>query len=340
MNPIATKLLQWYSTHKRTLPWRLTDSQHSPIDTAYAVWLSEIMLQQTTVKAVIPYFKKFTTRWPTLTHMANAPLDDVLAMWAGLGYYARARNLHKCACIVTNAYDGKFPVHEKDLLALPGIGAYTAAAISAFAYGQRCVVVDTNVERVISRIYHIKTPLPKAKPIIYKYMDIITPHTHAGDFAQAVMDLASAVCTPKSPQCLICPLQSECKPPIEQREFLPYKAPKKIKPHRYGYVYVVYVGNTNTVLTHTRPSKGLLGGMQGLPTTDWADTYPQSHAQAPIHANWQDSGTYKHTFTHFHLHIKVFVTHCKTIPKGFNTSNGDNVPTVFTKALKCIQSKS
>lgn len=331
MTSIATKILQWYQQNARDLPWR-GDSSH--LDKAYAVWLSETMLQQTTVATVIPYFTKFTQKWATVTDMANAPLDHVLAQWAGLGYYARARNLHKCAVIIATKYNGEFPKNESELLKLPGIGPYTAAAISAFAFNNRTVVVDTNIERVISRLFAVNTPLPKAKPEIYKHMDTITPQ-NAKEFAQGIMDFANAVCKPKNPNCKNCPVQNNCSAPRGAKAEYPKKMPKKKKPNRYGYMYVVYVNNSDTILTETRPKKGLLGGMQGVPTTDWNDSYPENHNKAPILANWCESGGYKHTFTHFHLHTKVFTAHTTRIPDGYNISNGNNLPTVFKKSLQC-----
>ena len=332
MQSVATKLLTWYAKNARPLPWRCGDS---PVDRAYAVWLSETMLQQTTVKTVIPYFEKFISLWPSVSHMATAPLDDVLAQWAGLGYYARARNLHKCATVIHSAYNGRFPSQQSILLKLPGIGPYTAAAIVAFGFDNRAVVVDTNIERVVSRLFAIDTPLPKSKPLIYQHMDTITPDT-AGDFAQAMMDLANAICKPKTPHCLICPLQTECTTPAHMKALLPKKMPKKQRPHRYGHMYVVRIHNTDKILTETRPSKGLLGGMQGIPTSDWNDSYPSGHIHAPIRANWCESGGYKHTFTHFHLHSKVFYAEIPHVPDGYNISDGHNLPTVFKKALKYI----
>ncbi len=332
MQPVATKLLSWYQQNARPLPWRCGDM---PVDKAYAVWLSETMLQQTTVKTVIAYFEKFLALWPTVSHMAHAPLDDILAQWAGLGYYARARNLHKCATIIDATYGGQFPPEESLLLQLPGIGPYTAAAISAFAFQNRAVVVDTNIERVISRLFAIETPLPKSKPLIYAHMDAITPD-NAGDFAQAMMDFANAVCKPKTPHCNICPLYTECTTPDNIKSSLPKKIPKKQKPHRYAHMYVVRIHNTDNIVTETRPSQGLLGGMQGLPTSSWGDSYPTSHYTAPTQANWYESGQYKHTFTHFHLHSKVFFTEIPHPLNGYNTSNGTNLPTVFKKALQYI----
>ena len=299
----APDLLDWYDRNARDLPWRAPPGQgRTP---AYRVWLSEIMLQQTVVVTVKPYFARFLTLWPTVEALAAAPREDVLAEWAGLGYYARARNLHKCAGIVANELGGEFPGTREGLQALPGIGPYTAGAIAAIAFDQPEAAVDGNVERVMSRRFRIETPLPDAKKEITAQTVAMIPATRPGDFAQALMDLGATVCTPKSPNCLICPWRDDCTG-RDIAERLPVKAPKKAKPVRRGVAYA-YLSKAG-ILVETRPDKGLLGGMIGLPGTDWTEAGPSEAeiaAAAPIKATWRVSGEARHTFTHFHLMLTV-----------------------------------
>src|SRR6266852_943396 len=259
----APRLLAWYDRHRRTLPWRAPAGARAE---PYLVWLSEIMLQQTTVATVGDYFRRFVERWPTVEALAAAPLDDVLSAWAGLGYYARARNLHACARAVAERHDGRFPEDEASLLALPGIGRYTAAAIRAIAFDQPASAVDGNVERVIARLFAIDTPLPDAKPEIQLLAAKLVPESRAGDYAQAMMDLGATVCTPKSPRCVICPLMSSCRArKLGLAEDLPRRSPKAERPTRRGLAFVL-ARRDGAILLRKRPAKGLLGGMDSVPS--------------------------------------------------------------------------
>jgi A/G-specific adenine glycosylase len=299
-------LLTWYDAEKRDLPWRYGRRKKAD---PYRVWLSEIMLQQTTVKAVIPYFERFTARWPTVADLAAAPLDEVLAMWAGLGYYSRARNLKKCADAVVRDHGGVFPAAEEGLRALPGIGPYTAAAIAAIAFGAKATPVDGNIERVISRLFAVKQPLLAAKPEIKRLAATLTPARRAGDFAQAMMDLGASVCSPKRPSCLMCPLQQDCAAHAAGlEEALPYKAPKSDRPTRYGLAFLV-LREDGSVLLRQRAEAGLLGGMLEVPSTPWGDEVPplkEALRAAPLSADWWAMpGTVVHVFTHFRLEMTV-----------------------------------
>lgn len=302
---MGTELLDWYDIHARDLPWRV-----GPADRAagvrpdpYRVWLSEIMLQQTTVAAVKHYFTRFTLLWPDVTALAQAEDSRVMGEWAGLGYYARARNLLKCARAVAADHGGHFPADHDALLGLPGIGPYTAAAISAIAFDLPEVVMDGNVERVMSRLFDIHTPLPAAKPELKARAAELTPTDRPGDHAQAVMDLGATICTPKSPACGICPLRTPCLAHARgTAPDLPKKTPKKAKPVRRGYLYIGQRSD-GALLLETRPDKGLLGGMLGFPGSDWSEApLPAPPADAP----WQVlNGEVRHTFTHFHLVLTV-----------------------------------
>ena len=302
---IAPELLAWYDVHARDLPWRVGPAARAAgiQPDPYRVWLSEIMLQQTTVATVKAYFERFTTRWPRISDLAAAEDADVMGEWAGLGYYARARNLLKCARVVTKEYKGQFPEERADLLALPGIGPYTAAAIAAIAFDRPEPVMDGNVERVMARLYDIHTPLPSVKPELARLTAVQTPDQRPGDYAQAVMDLGATICTPKSPACGICPLRDPCLARAAgTAPELPRKAPKKPKPTRYGIVYLVE-RDDGAVLLERRPEKGLLGGMLGWPGSDWGDSPSE---QPPMTADWQTlPGEVRHTFTHFHLILSI-----------------------------------
>jgi len=299
-------LLAWYDRHRRRLPWRALPGV--AVD-SYAVWLSEIMLQQTTVTAVKPYFESFLARWPTVAALAAAPVEEVMTAWAGLGYYARARNLYKCARVVAEEYAGVFPNTEDGLRALPGVGPYTAAAIAAIAFGRRAVVVDGNVERVMARLFAVLDPLPKSKPILYAHADSLTPVRRTGDYAQAVMDLGATVCTPKSPACVICPWSGPCRARAEGiAESLPRKTKKAEVPTRFGVAFWM-VRKDGAVYLRRRAAKGLLGGMTEVPSTDWraeAWTGAETEQALPFSKGWRPlDGVVSHTFTHFHLELRV-----------------------------------
>ncbi len=302
----AADLLAWYDRHRRRLPWRALPGE---IADPYRVWLSEIMLQQTTVAAVGPYFETFVTQWPSVEALASAPLDDVLRDWAGLGYYARARNLHACATVIAGERGGRFPQTEEELLKLPGIGAYTAGAIAAIAFDRPVAAVDGNVERVITRLYGIDEPMPGAKEAVRAKTGALVPADRPGDFAQGLMDLGATICTPKRPACVLCPWTDACVAHARGiEEQLPVKAPKKEKPLRRGAAFWAERGN-GTVLIVKRPPKGLLGGMDGLWLTPLKqDTDPaEARSHAPFKARWHRiAGHVEHVFTHFRLELTVY----------------------------------
>jgi A/G-specific adenine glycosylase len=302
---IARDLLAHYDVHARDLSWRTLPGQGLP--DPYHVWLSEIMLQQTTVAAVGPYFRKFVESWPDFTALAAADEGDVMAAWAGLGYYARARNLIKCAKAVVADHAGHLPETEAELLKLPGIGPYTAAAIAAIAFGSRAVVVDANVERVVARLYAISTPLPAAKPLIREATDAITPDQRAGDFAQAMMDLGAGICSVKNPSCLICPISSACMAyRLGDPEAYPVKPAKKAKPHRTGSAY--WIAKHGSVWLVRREGKGMLAGMRGLPDDRW-NSKADGDGVIPVSGEWQELDVrVAHVFTHFTLDLKIAVT--------------------------------
>ncbi|KIZ41260.1 MULTISPECIES: A/G-specific adenine glycosylase [Rhodopseudomonas] len=301
-------LLAWYDRHRRKLPWRpLPGVAADP----YAVWLSEIMLQQTTVQAVGPYFEKFLARWPDVAALGAASQDEVLRLWAGLGYYSRARNLHACAMAVRRDHGGAFPDTEEGLRALPGIGPYTAAAIAAIAFGRQCMPVDGNIERVVARLFAIEEPLPQAKSRIKQLAATLLGPSRAGDSAQALMDLGSSICTPKKPACALCPLDQGCVARLRgDAESFPRKAPKKTGVLRRGAAFVVTRGDQ--LLVRTRAEKGLLGGMTEVPGSDWIAGHEDKAAlrQAPALpgvARWhRRPGTVSHVFTHFPLELIVY----------------------------------
>src|SRR5680860_729020 len=305
-NP-AKALLAWYESERRHLPWRVPPrARQDP----YKVWLSEIMLQQTTVKAVLPRYAMFLRRWPYVQVLSRAELGEVLAAWAGLGYYARARNLHACARTVVGEHGGAFPETEAGLRQLPGIGAYTAAAIAAIAFGEPATPVDGNIERVVARLFCVETPLPAAKAEIKALAGSLTPAMRAGDYAQSLMDLGATICTPRRPACALCPLRPGCCAFAEGlAEVLPYKAEKAERPTRRGAAFVA-VRADGAVLLRERPLKGLLGGMLETPSTPWEETAPNGNAvsdHAPVEAAWhKTAGLVAHTFTHFHLELAVY----------------------------------
>ncbi len=336
-------LLDWYDRHRRRLPWRpLAGERVEP----YRVWLSEIMLQQTGVKTVGPYFEKFLARWPDVGALGRASLDDVLRMWAGLGYYSRARNLHACAVAVLRDHGGVFPDSEEGLRALPGIGPYTAAAIGAIAFDIRTMPVDGNIERVVSRLYAVEEPLPQAKPLIQQLAATLLGPSRAGDSAQALMDLGSSICTPKKPACALCPLNDGCAARLRgDQETFPRKAPKKSGALRRGAAFIVTRGDE--LLVRTRPEKGLLGGMTEVPGSDWLAGHDDKAAlqQAPVLKavkRWhRKAGVVTHVFTHFPLELVVYTAKvaARTPPLAgmrwvpIATLAGEALPNVMRKAI-------
>jgi A/G-specific adenine glycosylase len=311
--PDSADLLAWYDRHRRRLPWRALPGKTAD---PYRVWLSEIMLQQTTVKTVGSYYARFLARWPTVTSLAETPLEEVLKTWAGLGYYARARNLHACARAVVEQHGGKFPSEEAGLRTLPGIGGYTAAAIAAIAFDRAVVPVDGNVERVVARLFAVEEPLPKAKPAIQQLAQSLLPEHRPGDFAQALMDLGATICTSRKPACALCPWMRICKARVRgQQEAFPVKVPKEKGNLRRGAAFVVVRADA-AVLVQTRPTKGLLGGMTEVPTSEWLHDFDAKDAlsAAPVLSPRQNEklkwrripGTVKHVFTHFPLELDVY----------------------------------
>lgn len=310
MTKPAAALLAWYDRHHRVLPWRIGPAERATgaAPDPYRVWLSEIMLQQTTVKAVVPYFEAFTGRWPSVSALAAIDVEDVMKAWAGLGYYSRARNLKACADTVANDLGGVFPDTVEGLKALPGIGDYTAAAIAAIAFDVPTAVVDGNVERVVARLHRIETPLPRAKADIRVHVEAMTPKDRPGDFAQAMMDLGATVCTPKRPSCMMCPLRDGCAAlAAGDPEPFPVKAPKAEKPQRRGAAYVLVDGD-EAVFLRKRAAKGLLGGMSEVPMSHWTARHDgeTSVDGAPVDADWRHCGAVSHVFTHFALTLEVF----------------------------------
>jgi len=338
--------LKWYDKHQRVLPWRYVSGQTPD---PYIVWISEVMLQQTTVTAVKPYFEKFTTLWPTIHDLATAPREDVMSAWAGLGYYSRARNLHDCAQVIVSNYNGIFPSSQKKLKCLPGIGDYTSAALMTIAFNQPATVVDGNVERVMSRLFKIEQPLPKSKPILKslaaQWFDDFK--ARPGDLAQALMDLGATICTPKSPKCSNCPFLDVCEAKKENIEAkLPKKLKKKQKPQKIGYVYLIR-NKKNQILLHSRPNRGLLGGMIGLPTSEWID---KKSEKKPQHLSFlkpkSSHASITHIFTHFHL--ELFIQNSNlfkdyTIEEGYFWADIDTLskrgfPSLFQKVIDVVNS--
>jgi A/G-specific adenine glycosylase len=304
---LSARLLAWYDVHRRVLPWRAPKGKRAD---PYRIWLSEIMLQQTTVQAVGAYYRKFLTRWPDVRALADASQDEVLAAWAGLGYYARARNLHAAAKLVAHQMGGKFPATAEALRALPGVGGYTAGAIAAIAYDEKQAAMDANAERVIARLHAVDTPMPKAKSELHALGSALVPD-RAGDFVQALMDLGSAICTPKRPACPNCPWTDDCRArKLGIQEQLPVKAPKMVRPLKRGAAFVAR-DRSGAVLLVKRPDKGLLASMLEPPLGAWSEKFPspaQALKQAPFEAAWKKRpGIVRHGFTHFELEIEVYV---------------------------------
>ena len=303
---LAGALLAWYDRHRRALPWRAMPGAAAD---PYHVWLSEIMLQQTTVATVGPYFRKFLQLWPSVEALAAAELDEVLHAWAGLGYYARARNLHACARLVASEHGGRFPDDQDGLRALPGIGPYTAAAIAAIAFDIPATAMDGNVERVIARLRNVTTPLPVAKPELHALAAAITPRARAGDYAQAIMDLGATVCSPRNPRCGLCPWSAACAArEAGTAESLPAKTPKSARPLRHGIAFWAVRGD-GAVLLRRRAEKGLLGGMMELPSTEWRSApwdLAEARVAAPLRGRWRlIEGAVDHVFTHFALELRI-----------------------------------
>jgi A/G-specific adenine glycosylase len=340
--PEAADLLAWYDRHRRELPWRAVPGETPD---PYRVWLSEIMLQQTTVKTVAPYFARFLARWPNVRALAAAPLDDVLKVWAGLGYYARARNLYACAQAVVERHGGRFPRSESELAGLPGIGRYTAAAVAAIAFNARTVPVDGNVERVVARMFAVAAELPAAKPELWRLAQTLTPEMRSGDFAQALMDLGATICTPKQPACALCPWMQNCAARARgwPDEF-PVKTPKPEGRLRRGAAFVL-VRSDSRLLVRTRPLKGLLGGMTEVPTTEWTHDFDELMAlsAAPLQrARWRRRpGAVTHVFTHFPLELVVYVAEVPMTAKAPQGARwvaladvaGEALPTVMRKVI-------
>jgi A/G-specific adenine glycosylase len=344
VTPEPRDLLAWYDRHARVLPWRARRGEQAD---PYRVWLSEIMLQQTTVRAVAPYYARFLSRWPTVGALAAASLDDVLRVWAGLGYYARARNLHACAKVVVERHGGQFPNDADALRALPGIGDYTAAAVAAIAFNLPAVPVDGNVERVVSRLFAVENELPAAKPAIKQLAASLLPARRAGDFAQALMDLGATICSPKRPACALCPWSDSCLASERgDQETFPRKAPKREGRLRRGAAFVV-LRPDGRVLLRRRPDKGLLAAMMEVPGSDWTHDFDETaarHSAPPLYANvrWQRlPGAVRHVFTHFLLELAVFVTQvprATVAPKGarwvkIGDLPGEALPNVMRKVL-------
>jgi A/G-specific adenine glycosylase len=334
----AQQLLAWYDRHRRVLPWRAKRGERAD---PYRVWLSEIMLQQTTVAAVASYYREFLRRWPTVKKLAAVPLDDVLTVWAGLGYYARARNLHKAAKIVAEEFGGRFPDTAEELRKLPGIGAYTSGAIAAIAFDRQEVAIDANAERVLARLYAIEEPIAEVKAKLQTLGRALVPEKRAGDFAQALMDLGATICTPKRPACLNCPWMKDCgarKRAIQ--DLLPVKGAERERPLKRGAAFVARDA-TGAVLLVKRPEKGLLGGMMQPPLGPWTEDFPSAKEallQAPFRAEWKRrAGIVRHGFTHFELEIEVYTAHIDKRPntegRWIEDMSAAALPTIMRKIV-------
>jgi A/G-specific adenine glycosylase len=332
---ISAQLLAWYDANARALPWRSPPGTAAP--DPYRVWLSEVMLQQTTVAAVGPYFAKFVARWPTVQALAAAAEADVMAAWAGLGYYSRARNLIACARAVADA-GGGFPSTEAELRGLPGLGAYTAAAVAAIAFGQRAAVVDANVERVIARLFAIAEPLPGARKMIRARVEAALPQARSGDFAQGLMDLGATICTPRNPRCPLCPLAPQCRGRIAGAERFPVKAAKQAKPQRFGKAF--WIARAGSVWLVRRPDRGMLGAMRALPDDGW-NAKGNGASDAPLAGPWQSAGAIRHSFTHFDLDLQLMLysgTDWDRLSGGewwaLDRLDAAGLPTLFAKAAR------
>jgi A/G-specific adenine glycosylase len=342
---MAARLLAWYDRYHRDLPWRIAPFAlaRGERPDPYRVWLSEVMLQQTTVEAVKPYFHAFTARWPDVAALAAADPDDIMKAWAGLGYYSRARSLRKCAEIVAGRHGGHFPETVDELSRLPGVGPYTAAAIAAIAFDRPAAVVDGNVERVIARLEAIETPLPEAKPAIRAAVERLVPQQRPGDFAQATMDLGATICTPKRPSCMICPLNDDCAAlSFGDPERFPVRMAKAERPERVGAAFVA-VRDDGAVLLRKRKENGLLGGMAEVPGTSWTARLDgeTDAAAAPFPAEWRFCGRVRHVFTHFALDLAVFRADVGSLaaPPGHwwapkDAIHTEALPTVMKKAIE------
>ena len=341
----AEVLLAWYDEHARDMPWRVAPAKRlaGVVPDPYHVWMSEIMLQQTTVAAVRDYFVKFIGLWPKVQDLAAADDADVMAAWAGLGYYARARNLLKCARVVADELNGIFPSNEVGLQKLPGVGPYTSAAVASIAFDQSATVLDGNVERVMARYHLIEDPLPTSKETLRGLAAGMLPEARFGDYSQAIMDLGATICAPRSPACGICPWMDGCKARhAGMAAELPKKLPKAVKPTRFGTCYVA-IRKDGAVLLERRPNKGLLGGMLGWPESEWAVEAPVTCA--PFEADWKILNEQaRHTFTHFHLRLSV---QCAVVPNDFDQDIGafvaaedydvNDLPTVMRKVWKLVK---
>lgn len=340
---LSARLLDWYDRHARAMPWRVppADRKAGVRPDPYRVWLSEVMLQQTTVAAVRDYFRRFTDRWPTVADLAAAEDAAVMGEWAGLGYYARARNLLACARAVVRDHGGVFPATRDGLLTLPGIGPYTASAIAAIAHDEPAVVVDGNVERVMSRLWLVEEPLPASKPELTRLAGLLTPAERPGDYAQAVMDLGATVCTPRNPACGICPWMTDCRARATGvQATLPRKTEKPAKPVRQGILWIAR-RDDGAWLVERRAERGLLGGMLGFPGSDWDG----GGGDAPLALAWEEVGEVRHTFTHFHLILRLRIARAgmgDTPSRGMFVSTADfrpaDLPTVFRKGFDLASS--
>ena len=334
---LSTRLLDWYARSARDLPWRIgpADRARGVAPDPYRVWLAEIMLQQTTVPHATRYYLAFTKRWPSINELAAAQDEDVMAAWAGLGYYARARNLLKCAREVSAR--GSWPTSVDGLRQLPGIGPYTAGAVAALAFGRRAAAVDGNVDRVFARLMALGGEWKREKVRLKQLVEALVPETHPAEFAEALMDLGATICTPKSPNCRICPLRDLCAAQAEGApERYPNKPKKVARPTRRGHLYVL-LGQGQTVLTERRPETGLLGGMIGLPTSLWSGEF--GAPEFPYEGKWEEVGEVRHVFTHFALILKVW--RAEAPGRGFEltrTQAADGLPSVFAKGLKLAAS--
>jgi A/G-specific adenine glycosylase len=337
---ISEKLLDWYDRNARRLPWRVPPGAGRRPPDPYRVWLSEVMLQQTTTAHAAPYFQAFAERWPTVEALASAPEEEIMAAWAGLGYYSRARNLVACAREV--AARGGFPESEEELRKLPGLGAYTAAAVAAIAFGRRAVVIDANVERVIARLFAIAEPLPAGKTAIRAAAERITPAERAGDFAQGMMDLGATICTPRDPKCLLCPVAAECEGRARSDPTrFPVKAARKSRPSRVGTAF--WIEREGAVWLVRRPGKGMLGGMRALPDDGWSARADGS-GDAPLPGSWRAGGVVRHGFTHFDLELGLalyagdrwseLATEGEWWPVAQIEAAG--LPTLFVKAARLV----